>query len=433
MSQATRPRLIIEWSPGHVRAFQPSTGAVKEGKTISAAVSGLPTADALIALSRRASFVRTLRVPNASREDVQLILRNQLTNILPVSGSELAYDFQLTDDFNAEGRLALVAAIQADQLRELLEECRQADVAVRAIAPASLGAPALMRHKALVDCAVVEATDGGISIDLVQGGILRYSRWSPSENDYTAEVARTLAAAGILALPTLAAGGAIFPADHSTSESTLKALSEFDLAHPVLNIELAEVRAARELSSRQNGMRVAGLVLAAGIIAAGIVGYRRISTQNQIAAVTSQEDAKLANLKETKTTAQKADATSTAQVMTIHRGFDQAQKIWEIVSAVTDSTPTGMWLNGLNVERGKEILIRGTAVTAQTVPEFTQRLAASGRFRDVHLLYSNDAEIDQKPVTEFSISAFPIGNLPLIDAPNSGAPVPAPASSGGNS
>ena len=67
------------------------------------------------------------------------------------------------------------------------------------------------------------------------------------------------------------------------------------------------------------------------------------------------------------------------------------------------------------MERGKHIQIRGTAKTSETVAEYIRALQAEPRFRDVRLVFANNAAIETNQVVQFSVSAFPVGNLPLIE------------------
>lgn len=415
-----QPKLIIEWSPGHVVAFAPGTGQVRTGENVAAATNGMPTSGVLVATSRRSSFVRTTRVPNAGHDEVALILRNQLGGLFPLSGNDLAYDFQMTDDVNAEGRLALVAAIPAEALRQLQEECKAAGVSISATVPAALGAVALMQSVGLKDAAVVQVDDGGASIDVVTHGVLRYSRWTAATRDVPGEVRRTFAAAGIEPVNVLAAGGSPLPADHNSSKSTLTGLAQIDISKPPLNIELGETRALRAAKAEAATMRSAAAVLIAGIAIAGYVAYSRY---NEIADV----DAKVAKQKSAAATAKKfadkakSDSTGqAARLATVNRGFAPAQRFYQMLSVITDDAPTGTWLTAVSLERGKPFVIRGTAMTNDLIAAYAQRLASEERFRAVKLQYSTNTMIDNRPVVLFSITGFPNGNLPLVDPAKSG-------------
>ncbi len=88
------------------------------------------------------------------------------------------------------------------------------------------------------------------------------------------------------------------------------------------------------------------------------------------------------------------------------------------MTLVANQAPADLWLTGVTAERGKSVLVRGTATRSEAVAVFLDRLAKTGRLRDVRLVFSSNAVIDQAPVVQFSISAFPVGNLPLVEKGN---------------
>ena len=423
---ALTPKLIIEWSPGHVLAYQPGNGSVKLGETVAIATDGLPTSNVLVAISRRTSFVRTTRVPNASYDDVGLILRNQLGNLFPLSGNDLAYDFQLTDDITAEGRLALVAAIPAESLRQLQEECREAGLKIGATVPAALGSVELMNSIGLKDSAVVQVDEQGASIDVVTHGVLRYSRWTSATRDVPAEVRRTFAAAGIEQLPVLAAGGSSLPADHHSSKSTLVGLAQIDLAKPPLNIELGETRALRAAKANAATMRSAAAVLVAGIAIAVFFGFDRYDAIKKTKVAVDSQAVVATKAKQIADKAKSDVAAQTAELAVVNRGFQPAQRFWEVLAIITQKAPIGVWLTGVSMERGKPFVIRGTAMTNGLISAYSQELAGrEDRFRNVKLLYSTNTSIENRPVVLFSITGFPTGNLPLVDPPSAKISPPA--------
>jgi len=419
VSQLTRPKLIVEWSPGSVLAYQTGTAATRSGATVAAATSGLTTSDVLVALSRRNSFLRTTRVPNASHDDVAIIVEHQLGSLFPISSEGLAFDFFLTDDVTAEGRLALVAAVQADQLRQLNEECRDAGIKVGVVVPAALGSVELMRTMGIRDAAVVQVDDHGASIDVVTGGVLRYSRWTAATRDVPGEVRRTFAAAAIEPVPILATGGSTIPAEYTKSESTLLSLTHIDLAKPPLNIELAEVRESRTNQAKANAIRASALVLVAGLASAIFFGVDRYGEIKDVKDKVAKQQKALAGDKQYEDKVKVKGSSALAEFNTVSRGFAPAQRFWEVLAVITHDVPDGVWLTGISMERGKPFTIRGTALNSDLTAVYSKRLTVEDRFRDVKLQYSNDAAIDNRPVVEFSIVGFPIGNLPLVDAPNS--------------
>jgi hypothetical protein len=358
-----------------------------------------------------------------------MILLNQISGLFPISGDELAYDFQLTDDVNAEGRLAIVAAIQAEHLRQLQDECCAAGLKVSVTVPTSFGSVELLRTKGIRDAAVVQIDKQGAAIDVVTHGVLRYSRWTAATRDVPGEVRRTFAAAGIEPLPILAAGDSAVPAEYHSKESTLAALGQLDLAKPPLNIELGEVKAQREAKSRANAIRVSGLILVAGLAAAGFIGFDRYSATAKIQAAVDVQAKKAATAKMDASKADTQKTLATTKLEIVSRGFHPAQRFWEVLAVLTNDAPTGVWLTGVSMERGRPFTVRGTAMNAGQIAAYNHVLATEERLRDVHLQFSNDASIDNRPVVQFSITGFPNGNVPLIDPPSSGSSAPPAAAS----
>ena len=50
-----------------------------------------------------------------------------------------------------------------------------------------------------------------------------------------------------------------------------------------------------------------------------------------------------------------------------------------------------------------------------TFINYNKELTKQKRLRDVRLLFANSGDIDGSPVVQFSVSAFPVGNLPIVE------------------
>ena len=96
----------------------------------------------------------------------------------------------------------MVAAIRSKDLLQLRAELQQAGLKAVAIRPVALGAAAVARNASLPDALVVESNSAGLTLDVIQGGVLRFSRTTPG-GEIVAEAQRTIAAAGVERLPTL--------------------------------------------------------------------------------------------------------------------------------------------------------------------------------------------------------------------------------------
>ena len=423
MSRESGPvGLAIEWSPRGVVAYDHTARQTRIGEDLaSLAVGGR---SAVLALSRRGVFVRTARVPNASRNEVRLILMMRVGELFPLPAIDLAWDFALTDDINDEGRLTILAAVPCADLRRAFEAMASAGVKVRAAVPLAIGSTILAKEAGLAEAAVVERADDGPAVDIVSSGSLRASRATPPSVPLDMEVTRALGLAGLDSAPILAAGGAdIAGASQRTERTALMALADAPFERLDLRLELPEAVAARGAEASRKGMRTAILTLAASALVAMYAFTLYSDAANARKESVTRQNSRFQTVKNA---VKKATASSNAQVAMkedLNLAFAPAQNISDILTVATVSAPKGIWLNNVTMERGKAITLRGTALNAPLVAAYVKRLDTDpqGRFRDVHLTNANNSILNQVPVTVFVIQAFPVGNLPFVGMPGSSA------------
>jgi Tfp pilus assembly protein PilN len=429
MSQISVPDIVIEWSPEEVRAFWPGSGETRTGSSIVDAVSGKTGGSAIVLLSRRASFVRTARLPNVGGRDLQLLIKNTLPGLVPLPSNELAYDVIQTGDVTQEGRLTLIGAVLNPYLHSLNAQAKAAGVTIKATLPAGLVAPLIATKVGLHDAAIVEETAGGLTIDLVSNGIVRYSRSAIPAGDIDSEVARTCAAAGLPCAPSVAAGGSKLQAAYSTALSSLKAAAGIDLRHPPMNIELMSVieeRVARAIRSQRN---IAAVGLFAAVVMTGFVFWDRYQAAAKVDAAKAQEKSILAGSQKEYSQLQRQIQRYLPTQQTVARGFQPPQGLLDVLKVVTNDAPKGIWLTGITLERGKPMTVRGTALTPDAVTEYLLKLGAEDRLRDVRIMNTNDATIQNQQLVQFTLTGFPVGNLPLVDPKKPGAAAPKAAKS----
>lgn len=410
MSRHVQPvDLVVEWSPRGVRAHDGRARSSFDG------LNGLSGREAVIAVSRRSVFVRATRVPDAPYDEVRRVLAVRLGDLFPMPSQELAFDFQLTDDLSEGGRLALVAAMPAHELRRLHTEMKQAGLRVRQVVPAAMGSALLAQTLGKPNAAVVQRAEEGITIDLVAEGALRYSRVAGSVIDLTAEVCRTFTIANMECADIIAAGDVAVPhADlHSATTSMDAMVNAGDRLG--LNIELPETIATRILNTRKQRLRFAGLLAASAAMLALYAFSEYEAAAAKVQTEQSKAAGRLRKLKSLQKQAE-ADALKSAKLQaTLEVAFKPAQSFGDLVTVVSNRTPAGVWLTGVNIERGKPLTVRGTARTSGAVAEYLRLLGSEPRVRDVKLVFANNSTIEKVPVVQFSISAFPVGNLPLAE------------------
>jgi Tfp pilus assembly protein PilN len=402
-------QLHIEWTPHWVRAISLATGESAEAQTIADLGSFLNGhRGTIVGIGRSSVFLKTLRLPKASPDDLRRILDVQISQHFPLPASELSFDFVQTADQTVDGYLTMVAAIRSSDLRQVRDELRAAGLSVERILPIALGSIAIAARYRLPTALIAEATPNGVGLDVVAGGTLVYSRIAPAAGAPLEEAQRTMSAARTPDAPIITVGDVELPGEPSM-QSPLALLAE---AGP-FDFELTEDR-IRESNRRVAArMRVAVAMLLAAILGVQLVGVFR------------ERDAKAVNRVQTAfagwSTKQKSirstEVTKAARLVEIQhsmqRAFGPAQPLSDITSVVADSLPSGAWLTGLTIERGKPLQVRGTAKTGEDIAKFVDSLGANPRFRDVRLVFANSALIGKVPVVEFNVSATCVGNLPM--------------------
>ena len=103
---------VVEWSPTEVVAYDHGTRQVVRAANFVELAKSMPGGPVIAAVSRRASFLKAVRLPNAGAAELDLILHTQMTTMFPVPLHELAYSYRLSNDVTDEGRLTIVAAMR---------------------------------------------------------------------------------------------------------------------------------------------------------------------------------------------------------------------------------------------------------------------------------------------------------------------------------
>jgi Tfp pilus assembly protein PilN len=410
VSQKPLPPLHFEWTPGHVRAVNITTGQTAEATTVSGLgpiLNGQP--QALVGVGHSHIFLKSVRLPKATAQDTRNILGVQIGQMFPLPADQLSFDFIQTDDQTVEGWLTVVGAIRSNDLREIRAEMRQAGLTPLLIMPLSLASAAVAARAGRTDGLIVERGRAGLTLDVVQGGVLRFQRIAPLDSDPASEAQRTLAAARAEDLPFITVGTVNLPQAVPSLDTSLGVLHEA----PPFNFELAEDRVREFQKQVAARTRLAVLMTMSALLLMLLVWVDR---QKAAAVVTHSQGvwARQLTTLESIQTAETAAATQEVAVQnTLQRAYSPAQPLSDISAVVDDSLTPGAWLTGLTMERGKPLDIRGTSKTAGDVTRFVNALSSSSRFRDVRLVFANSAVVGKVPVVQFNVSAVCVGNLPM--------------------
>jgi len=420
MSRPHIPTLVVEWSPTETIAYSSGTKILRRASTMSEATHGLDGSVTVLGIARSACFVRAAQIPHASRADRELIVQNMLGTLFPLPASELAFDFSSDETPGMSSTTVLVAAMKSDWLKQATMEASHAGLKVSKVVPAAISAPTVVATSGLSSAALVQPHEGGLQIDVVQNNLLRYSRTVTSTVEAQSEIDRTFAAAGVDSFPVVSLDGIYPDPDYTVRESTLEALSGIDIGTLGINLELTERKIARREAIRKVALRNAGAALVASLILAGVVVSNWITQKNQGAEALVVANASLKSLQDHKLSLDKDLDGIAPQKTLIDRAFKPAQYLSDVLTIVSADSPKNIWLKGFTVERGKSFTLEGTSLTSIAVSDFVQKLSSESRFRNVQLLFAHDALSNKIPIVEFSLSGFPIGNLPLVDNKQSG-------------
>ena len=435
MSQRSSPsHPVVVWSPGRVEAFDPLSGRTHVGASAVEIAGALGEGRVVVAaISRRNAFVRTARVPDATRHEIAQVLALTIANHVPVPAGDLAYDFRITDDVSADGRLIVIGAARIESLQAALADLAAAGLKATRVLPAAFGSELVAAHAGHKTCAVAEMTAEGLCIDLVTEGGVRYSRVAPTPADPALaanEVRRSFEIAGLPIGPVVAAGGLSLPGAQTVEETTLRALAmgadAIDIA-----LESPETTAARRHSVEASRSRLAALLVGALLVMSGVVYFDYSEAATKAAASDAKYRAALRTVVSAKTAAETRATKAEALAKALDRAFDPAQPYGDVLGVLAAQAPDGVWLTGISIERGKPLIVRGTALQNEAVSTYLDslRLAAENapdgnavhpRFRDVKLVVANNSNIEMIPVVQFSVSAHSIGNVPLVERTKGG-------------
>lgn len=410
--------VVIEWAPGSATAYDLQSKKVISGASLLDIAPKLNSRDVVVGVSRRACFIRTLMLPDAPKEDLLQGLSTTIAQHVPIESGDACVDLRLQGIAGSQGRPGTLIAMRAGDLRRLREEARQAGLRILATVPAAFGSWVLANATSLQDCAAVSETTDGMAVDLIADGELRYSRALGKEatnGRLAPEILRTFMAAGMEASPTLAQGLRLPAAQYTVEKTPLEALAGVAWSLPGVEFELPEVLAAKKRTAQNQRSRIATSLWVVAIILVCFAYFEYAQAQAKVDRV-ARQSASVVNATQLKVDDLSSRHRAALEMQQIlDQGFKPAQRLGDVLALLSNRLPKGAWLTNVSVQRGQSVSIRGTALAGEDVTAYVDALAKEPRLRDVRLEFANNALIESTPVVNFSISAFPVGNLPLVE------------------
>ncbi len=419
------PAFVAVWSPTSVTLYDPITTQLFHGATLADVATNVPSGrELVVAISQRNTFIRTIPVPNVPKAELIKIISLKLVPLLPVGGQDYVSGFRIGVGIQGDPRVAIVGAVRADQLKAVDADVKRAGLTVRAVLPFAFASWLLAKERSLSECAVVVEAGDSLSIDIVRGGELRYTRSIPlpeTDEEFQDEVDRTFRIAEMGPVPVLATGGVNVLADMTDPRPLVHQFSDASaIEKHLFSLEPLEKTLAREARIRRS---VSGRAIAAAAVAVILGAYVALSTRTTLLKNAETLKFKLETEKKIKDDARTAIAKSDRihdSAKVIDAAFNPAQKFTDVIEVLGGNSSPKSWFTGLTLERGKLVLIRGNAMDGKTVAEYVTELSQDKRFRGMRLVFANKATIGKKPVVQFAISGHVVGNLPLDEVPNGG-------------
>jgi hypothetical protein len=408
---------IIEWSPESCLVIDPSTHTIHQAVTPTEALAKIGSPRRIIlALGRRQTFSKTIRLPDVPIEQARDLVRFRLDDLFPISASEAAYDLIQTQDVDAEGRECIVFAAKRETINQAKALFLHAGAKVEQVIPAALGSDHTAEPQ--LQSIVVSPCAEGVAFDLVDHGHTSYSRVTgniQTTAEFESELTRATAATGV-AHPTIVVHNSLLNlAPQSAIPAPRHPLES--LAHhiPALNLRLPE-EMAKAAGAKLGARKRLALILSAALLAACAIAWsQRDEEAAKVRSVEEKAQKRLASLKKQAGLLTTEETKLRAQSDLIIDGIEPRQALSDVLTVAANAAPDGLWLSGITVERGKDLALRGTAASNAEVGQIVDALNLTPRLRDVKLVFSNNNTIGEIPVVQFAITAHIVGNVPLVD------------------
>jgi Tfp pilus assembly protein PilN len=409
MSQKNeRPQLIIEWDKEWSRVTFTETGQSKEGATLGS-IEGIQGKTAVLLLSRKMILSRVVSLPDAQKSDALVALKMKVGDIFPFQASDLAFDFLPTPSRDNNGRVCQVFAVKTSDIQSALSLTEELNITVHSILPAQATIIGQAANDNLANAIYVERFGDTFNLDVVVDSKLVASK-SITTTTYDLELQR----AAVLApgAPVLGVG---IPFDRNEQRlSGIHATRLFEI-NPAIDLEPESYRQKKQDKERAKRHRFSYLVFMAGVTIA-LVAYTNMGDEAEKIAKQKKSlnnKVKLAKLSNESATLERDSYKPQADQLKL--AFQPAQKMSDVIKLSSMLLPKDAWLSSLSLDRGKPLQIRGTAKNSEAVSAYLKELTKQKRLRDVRLLFANSGDIEGAPVVQFSITAFPVGNLPIIE------------------
>jgi len=409
MKRQLKPDIVFSWSPSQVAAMELSSGQKSVGDDIASISIATTGKTALVGIGRERTFLKTVRLPKVSGDDLRQLVFVQWKSLFPIDEADAAFCAHQTSDVSVEGILTVVAAVRTSDLVEIREQLASRGIKQVHFVPMAVSAAAALASLGSSDGLVVDGNGSQTTFDLVSGGDTVMSRSVLHAESAEIEAKRTLLADGQSNAQVYATSNVVFAGAQPLSTDLLSTLADV-VGHDLIS---RQEQAAELAGITKKNNRLSIYFLIAAVLLLAVVLTQRFDEEQVVIQGEAKWAKRVAKARSNRKIAELESKKETDYTNLLDSAFEPGQRLSDALASITNAAPETIWLTGINMDRGRPIQIRGTAMTNEAVTQFVNTLAASDRFRDVQLVNASLAKIEQTEVVNFTMNVTAIANVPL--------------------
>jgi Tfp pilus assembly protein PilN len=364
---------------------------------------------ALVGIGRERTFIKTVRLPKVSGDDLRQLVFVQWKSLFPIEEADAAFCAHQTSDVTAEGILTVVAAVRTSDLIAIREQLATRGIKQVHFIPMAVSAAAALASLGITDGLVVDGNGSQTTFDLVSGGQTVLSRSVLHAESAEIEAKRTLLADGQSTAQVFATSNVVFSGAQVLSADLLSSLADVT-GHDLVS---RQEQAAELASITKKNNRLSIYFLIAAVLLLAVVLTQRFDEEQVVIQGEAKWAKRVARARSNRKIAELESKKQTDFTNLLDPAFEPGQRLTDALGSITMAAPANIWLTGVNMDRGRPIQIRGTAMTNEAVTQFVNVLGASDRFRDVQLVNASLAKIEQTEVVNFTMNVTAVANVPL--------------------
>jgi Tfp pilus assembly protein PilN len=409
MKRQLKPDIVFSWSPSQVAAMELSSGQKSVGADFASVSITTAGKSALVGIGRERTFIKTVRLPKVSGDDLRQLVFVQWKSLFPIEEADAAFCAHQTSDVTAEGILTVVAAVRTSDLIAIREQLAARGIKQVHFIPMAVSAAAALASLGITDGLVVDGNGSQTTFDLVSGGETVLSRSVLHAESAEIEAKRTLLADGQSTAQVFATSNVVFNGAQALSADLLSSLVDVT-GHDLIS---RQEQAAEVAGVTKKNNRLSIYFLIAAVLLLAVVLTQRFDEEQVVIQGEAKWAKRVAKARSNRKIAELESKKQTDFTNLLDPAFEPGQRLSDALGSITVAAPANIWLTGVNMDRGRPIQIRGTAMTNEAVTQFVNVLGASDRFRDVQLVNASLAKIEQTEVVNFTMNVTAVANVPL--------------------